>query len=77
MLIHGTKDTDVPYDQSVIMATQFRRNRVPYELVTIVGGEHGLAGGNPKRIDAAYRAALKFVNRHMGRDQSGKSKVAK
>lgn len=77
MLIHGTRDTDVPYEQSLLMATQFRKNRVPYELITVVGGEHGLVDANPKRVDAAYRDALRFVNKHMGYDQAPKSKVAK
>ena len=66
MLIHGTDDTDVPYEQSVMMAAEFRKNGVEHELVTIPGGEHGLGGGDPKLIDAAYASALAFVQRHMG-----------
>lgn len=65
LLIHGTKDTDVPYDQSVMMAKQFKEHGVEHQLISIEGGEHGLGGGDPKQIDAAYKAALKFVNRHM------------
>lgn len=64
MLIHGTNDTDVPYQQSVMMADQFRKSGVEHELVTIPGGEHGLGGGDPKLIDAAYASALAFVQRH-------------
>jgi acetyl esterase/lipase len=67
MLIHGTDDTDVPYEQSVLMSEQFQRHGVPYELVTIEGGEHGLRGGDPTRIDDAYDSALAFVKRHMER----------
>jgi acetyl esterase/lipase len=66
MLIHGTEDTDVPYQQSVMMAEQFKKHGVEHELVTITGGEHGLGGGDPKLIDAAYASALEFVKRHMG-----------
>jgi acetyl esterase/lipase len=65
MLIHGTADTDVPYEQSVLMAQQLDRHGVPHELVTIEGGEHGLAGGDPARIDAAYESALAFVKRYL------------
>ncbi|MFQ5732400.1 MAG: alpha/beta fold hydrolase [Planctomycetaceae bacterium] len=68
LLIHGTKDTDVPYEQSVIMAKQFKKHGVEHKLISIEGGEHGLGGGNPKKIAAAYRAALAFVNRHMKAD---------
>jgi acetyl esterase/lipase len=65
LLIHGTVDTDVPYEQSLLMAEQLERHGVPHELVTIEGGEHGLAGGDPARIDAAYESARAFVKRHL------------
>ncbi len=63
LLIHGGEDTDVPYQQSVMMAEQLEKHGVEHELITIPGGEHGLGGGDPKRIDAAYRAALEFIKR--------------
>ncbi|MDA2928000.1 S9 family peptidase, partial [Acidobacteria bacterium AH-259-G07] len=65
MLIHGTNDTDVPYEQSVMMAEEFKKHGVAYEFVTIPGGEHGLAGGDPQLIDKAYNDALAWVNRYM------------
>jgi dipeptidyl aminopeptidase/acylaminoacyl peptidase len=65
MLIHGTADTDVPYEQSVLMAEQFAAHSVPHELVTLEGGEHGLAGAKQEEIDGAYEAALRFVKRHL------------
>ncbi len=70
LLIHGTHDTDVPYEQSELMARELKRNRVVHELVTIQGGEHGLAGGDPERIEKAYDTALEFVNRYLRRDGS-------
>lgn len=68
LMIHGTEDTDVPYEQSAMMAEQFKAHGVEHELITIDGGEHGLGGGDPAEIDAAYNAAMAFINRHMGRD---------
>jgi len=65
MLIHGTEDTDVPYEQSIMMAKLFEQNGVAHEFITIQGGEHGLGGGDPKEIDAAYESLLRFVNHHM------------
>ena len=65
MLIHGTKDTDVPHQQSVMMAEEFKKHGVVHELVSIPNGEHGLGGGDPILIDKAYRSALAFVNRHI------------
>ncbi len=66
LLIHGTADTDVPYEQSVMMAEQFKRHGVEYQLVSIPDGEHGLRGGAPKLIDQAYQTALQFLQRHTG-----------
>ena len=61
ILIHGTKDTDVPYEQSVMMARQFRKQGVEHRLLSIAGGEHGLGGGDRQKIAAAYKEALQFV----------------
>jgi len=61
LLIHGTEDTDVPYEQSAMMARQLEKHGVEHRLISIPGGEHGLGGGDPRRIDAAYLAALEFV----------------
>ena len=35
LLIHGTVDTDVPYDLSAAMAKEFEKHKVPHELVTV------------------------------------------
>jgi len=67
LLIHGTKDTDVPYEQSVMMANQFKKFRIDHELITIAGGEHGLAGGDPEKIDQAYEKMFQFVHQRMTR----------
>jgi hypothetical protein len=37
------------------MVKQFRRHGVRHALVSIPGGEHGLSGGGPERIDAACK----------------------
>jgi acetyl esterase/lipase len=68
LLIHGTKDTDVPYEQSVMMADQLKKYRVDYELITIADGEHGLTGGDPEKIEQAYKKAFQFVHERMTAD---------
>jgi acetyl esterase/lipase len=66
-LLHGTTDTDVPYEQSVMMADEFKHHNVPHLLLSIQGGEHGLGGGDAKQIDAAYAKAFAFVEEHLSR----------
>ena len=63
--IHGTKDTDVPYEQSTMMAAEFKKHGVEHKLISIRGGEHGLAGGDADEIDKAYQSAFAFVDQHM------------
>ena len=65
LMVHGTKDTDVPYEQSTLMAEQLKLHGVEHELVTIPGAEHGLAGGDPKLIDDAYQRAFEFMHERM------------
>ena len=58
LLIHGTADTDVPYEQSVEMDRELARRNIPHELVTVPGAGHGLAGGDKKLVDAATLAVI-------------------
>jgi len=67
LLIHGTEDTDVPYEQSVMIADQFKKFCVDHELITIAGGEHGLAGGDPGKIDSAYEKAFQFIHKRINK----------
>lgn len=66
LMIHGTLDTDVPHEQSVMMAEQFSKHSVPHRLISIENGEHGLGGGDRAAIAAAYAAVLPFVRKHLG-----------
>ena len=65
VLVHGTKDTDVPYEQSTLMAAELKKHGVEHELITVPDAEHGLVGGDPERITAAYQSAWDFVVRHL------------
>jgi acetyl esterase/lipase len=65
VMIHGTADTDVPHEQSVMMAEQFKRHNVPHLMLSIEGGEHGFGGGDPKQIDQAYAKAFAFVHERL------------
>jgi acetyl esterase/lipase len=62
LLLHGDKDTDVPYAQSVRMARALARAGVEHELITIPGDGHGFdpfAAGVFGRVVA-------FLHRHLG-----------
>jgi acetyl esterase/lipase len=65
LLVHGTKDTDVPYDLSVMMAKELERKGVEHELLTVKDAGHGLAGAKPGTVAAARERVLEFVNQHM------------
>lgn len=64
-LVHGESDTDVPHDQSVMMAAELKRHGVERHLVLHPNAEHGLRGGDPRRIEQTYRDAAEFLQRHL------------
>jgi len=65
LLIHGTSDTDVPFEESKMMAEQFEKHGVEYLLKPIDNGEHGFDGGDPKQIEAAYATMDEFIVKHL------------
>jgi acetyl esterase/lipase len=65
LLVHGTEDTDVPYELSAAMAKELTRHKVAHELVTVKGAGHGLSGGDKKLVAAAHELALAFIRRHL------------
>jgi acetyl esterase/lipase len=65
LMVHGTKDTDVPYELSANMARELARHKVPHELITVEGGGHGLGDGDPKRIAEAHARALAFIREQL------------
>jgi acetyl esterase/lipase len=65
ILVHGTRDPDVPVEQSRLMADQFRKHGVKHETVFVEGAEHGLRGVDAAQVQAAYRSAAEFVARQL------------
>jgi len=64
-LIHGTADTDVPFEQSQMMAKELQKHGVPFQFHQIAGAEHGLSGGDRGEIEAAERKAFEFLKFHL------------
>lgn len=67
VLIHGTADTDVPFELSRMMAQEFQKHGVAYQFHEIAHGEHGLAGADRGEIETAYRKAFEFLRLHLER----------
>jgi acetyl esterase/lipase len=61
MLVHGTEDTDVPYDLSASMSKELEKHKVAHELVTVPGAGHGLSGGDKKLVADAQAKARAFI----------------
>ena len=59
LLIHGTEDTDVPYDLSAAMAKELEKHQVVHELVTVPGAGHGLYASDHDALNADLVA---FIN---------------
>jgi acetyl esterase/lipase len=64
LLIHGTNDTDVPHEQSVLMDRELARHGVPHELISVAGGGHGLGNVDRARVAEIYQRALAFIRRY-------------
>lgn len=67
LLLHGDKDTDVPHEQSVMMAERLAQVGVEHELVTIPGGGHAFdyAGIQDERVAHAFDRTLAFLRKHV------------
>jgi acetyl esterase/lipase len=63
LLLHGDHDTDVPYEQSVMMAEELERNGVQHELITMPGRGHVFdrAMGDPE-IVATFDRVIQFLD---------------
>jgi acetyl esterase/lipase len=65
LMIHGTVDTDVPYEESALMARELTRRKLPHELITVPNAGHGLSGGDKKLVAEAHERALEFIRKHL------------
>lgn len=63
LAIHGTRDQNVPFEQSVILVERMRSMGIEAELETIAEATHGF----PKAVDAdrAFARSLDFLNRKL------------
>lgn len=58
LLLHGSKDEDVPYEQSVEMCDKMKQAGARCELITIQGAPHGMDHWEPHPEFLWYKKAL-------------------
>lgn len=66
LLLHGDKDTDVPYQQSVLMAQKLSAAGVKHELITIPEGPHGFDFNfHDPVVGKAFEQVLAFLRENL------------
>jgi acetyl esterase/lipase len=71
LLLHGDQDSDVPLAQSLLMATEFRRNSVVHTMLTIAGREHMFDGdGQDPAAVEAFAEVLSFLREHLNQPKA-------
>lgn len=67
ILLHGQKDTDVPFERSVQMAEALKASGVEHELVLLEKGHHGF-DFNPEKTpgcETAFGKVRRFLREHL------------
>lgn len=64
LLIHGTADTDVPYELSVMMDKVLTAKGVKHEFITIPGGGHGFGRKDAAVAAKTYEQVVQFLKEH-------------
>ena len=66
LLLHGDEDTDVPYEQSVMMHGALREAGVQAELITLYGAGHGFDRNmQAPGVRQAYEKTVAFLKKHL------------
>jgi len=64
LLLHGDQDTDVPYQQSVMMSKALAENGTENKLITMHDSGHGF-DGDERVLEPTIRAVLAFLQSHV------------
>lgn len=62
LAIHGTRDQNVPFEQSVLLVERMRSMGIEAELETIAEAGHGFKGADDER---AFTRTVEFLNRKL------------
>lgn len=68
LLIHGDQDTDVPFEQSVLMSEELERHGVEHQLIALTGRGHAFdthgEGMKDPDVSEVFDQVLAFLERH-------------
>jgi acetyl esterase/lipase len=76
ILVHGDADTDVPCEQSALMAEALARAGVTHEFIAIPGGEHCSLGRDRAEKARTRARILAFLERFVGAPSDGPDPVS-
>lgn len=65
VLVHGQEDTDVPHEQSALLAAALGRHEVPHRFLSLPGAGHGFAGARQEDAAAAELTVVDFLLRNV------------
>jgi len=66
LLLHGDKDTDVPYGQSELMLRELKRHGVDCEMITIKNAGHGFDHAmDDLQVSGAFDRVIQFLRMHL------------
>ena len=58
LFIHGTKDFNVPFEQSTLMCTEMKKAGAACEVILVEGGGHGFGAWDQDPMMAGYKPAM-------------------
>ena len=66
LFLHGDKDTDVPYEQSLMMYEALRKVGIQTDLVTVNGTDHVFdQKNNDPQVKSAFEKTVGFLKKHL------------
>lgn len=66
ILVHGTRDDDVPHDESARFAARLADCGVEHRFISLPGVGHGFAGALPEEVAAVEASIAEFLRANTG-----------
>jgi dipeptidyl aminopeptidase/acylaminoacyl peptidase len=64
-MLHGNSDWRVKPEQSLNLALEFEKNRIPYRLIMFEGGDHGIS----EHKDEVNEQVLNWFDKYLKNDE--------